>query len=159
MDADEFTETFRQYLPKVSKYLAYRVHRNDVEDLAAEIFLIAWNKRASCPKDAELPWLYRISGFVLANHRRKSIRNQSFQLFDTDLTAPAAEDVFLADHVLQTAWIRLEKKDQSILALAALEGLKPAEIAVVLGVSTNAVSIRLHRARKNLEVILKELEG
>ena len=159
MNADEFTETFRRYLPKVSKFLAYRVHRNDVEDLAAEIFLIAWKKRASCPKGSELPWLYRISGFVLANHRRKSLRNQSFQLFDTDLTVPAAEDVFLADQVLRTAWMRLEKKEQSILALAALEDLKPAEIGVVLGLSTNAVSIKLHRARKKIEAILKELEG
>ena len=159
MNADEFSETFRQYLPKVSKYLAYRVHRNEIEDLAADVFLIAWKKRDSCPIGAELPWLYRIAGFVLANHRRKSLRNQSLQLFDTDLTTPAAEDVFLADHVLQTAWMRLSRKDQSVLALAALEDLKVTEIAVVLGISINAVSIRLHRARKNLELFLKELEG
>ena len=159
MNADEFNETFRKHLAKVSKYLAYRVHRDNVEDLAAEIFLIAWKKQGSCPAGAELPWLYRIAAFVVANHRRKSIRNQSFQLFDTDLASPAAEDVFLNDFVLQKAWLSLEKKDQSVLALAALEQLSISEISLVLGISTNAVSIRLHRARKNLEANLKELEG
>lgn len=159
MNADEFTEIFRQHLSKVSKYLSYRVDRSAIEDLASEIFLIAWKKRASCPAGSELPWLYRISGFVIANHRRKSLRNYSLQLFDSDLTTPAAEDVFLNDHILQTAWLRLEKKDQTVLALAALEQLKTPEIAVVLGITNNAVSIRLHRARKNLELILKELEG
>jgi len=159
MNADEFESRFRQFLPKVAKYLGYRVPSGDVEELASEIFLIAWKKQASCPDGLELPWIYKISGFVVANYRRKSLRNRSLQLFDSDLSSPSAEDVFLADFNLKNAWGQLANRDQTILGLAALEGLSVSEISTALGISNNAVSIRLHRARKNLDLLLKELEG
>ena len=45
----------------MSAYLARRVPRDDVEDLAADVFAIAWRKRASVTPGEELPWLYRIA--------------------------------------------------------------------------------------------------
>lgn len=158
MNDQEFTETFRQYLPKVSRYLAYRVHANDVEDLASKIFEIAWQKRQSCPEGKELPWLYKIAGFVVSNHRRK-VTAISLALFDTDATAPSAEDLVIADLSIKRAWSALAAKDRSILALAAFEQLSVAEISVAMGVSPNAASIRLHRARKNFDELLKETES
>lgn len=155
MNTQEFTETFRQYLPKVSRYLAYRIHANDVEDLASQIFEIAWQKRQSCPEGKELPWLYKIAGFVVSNHRRK-VTAISLALFDTDATAPSAEDLVIADLSLKRAWAGLAAKDRSILALAAFEQLTVAEIAIAIGITPNAASIRLHRARKNFEERLKD---
>lgn len=156
MNEHEFTETYRQYLPKVSRYLAYRVHANDVEDLASKIFEIAWQKRHTSPEGKELPWLYKIAGFVVSNHRRK-VTAISLALFDTDATAPSAEDLVIADLSIKHAWSRLTAKDRSVLGLAAFEQLTVAEIAVALGINTNTASIRLHRARKNFDLLLKEL--
>jgi RNA polymerase sigma-70 factor (ECF subfamily) len=45
------------------------------------------------------------------------------------------------------AFSRLGEKDREILALTAWEGLTPAEIAGVLGMTANRVRVRLHRAR------------
>ena len=157
MNSQEFTETFRQHLPRVSKYLAYRVHANDIEDLASKIFEIAWQKRESCPDGKELPWLYKISGFVVSNHRRK-VTALTLSLFDTDATAPSAEDLVIADLGIKQAWSQLTAKDRAVLALAAYEQLNPSEIALALGISNNAASIRLHRARKNFDALLKESE-
>lgn len=158
MNADEFTETFRQYLPKVSKYLAYRVNSNDVEDLASRIFEIAWQKRNTCPAGKELPWIYKISGFVVSNHRRK-VTALSLSLFDTDATAPSAEDLVIADLSIKQAWARLDAKDRAVLALVAYEELTISEISIALGISNNAVSVRLHRARTNFNSLLKDIEG
>lgn len=155
MNTQEFTETFRQHLPKVSRYLAYRVHANDVEDLASKIFEIAWQKRQSCPEGKELPWLYKIAGFVVSNHRRK-VTAISLALFDTDATAPSAEDLVIADLSIKRAWSALSAKDRSILALAAFEQLTVPQIALALGITPNATSIKLHRARKNFETALKD---
>lgn len=156
---ENFAETLRRNLPKISKYFSYRVPLGEVEDLTSEVILIAWKKRSRCPQGSELAWLYRISGYVLANHRRKSFRNLTLPLFDSDQTSPSAEEIFLNDHDLKSAWLQLAPKDQTVLALAAFEELDISEIAVVLGVSNNAVSIRLHRARKKLESYLKDIEG
>jgi RNA polymerase sigma factor (sigma-70 family) len=69
--------------------------------------------------------------------------------------APSAESIALADIELAKAWKKLNEKEREALALWALDGLEPREIAMSLGLSTNAVNIRLSRAKKN---ILAELE-
>jgi RNA polymerase sigma-70 factor (ECF subfamily) len=65
----------------------------------------------------------------------------------------------IADLSIKRAWSALTAKDRSILALAAFEQLTIAEIAVAMGISPNAASIRVHRARKNFDELLKESES
>jgi RNA polymerase sigma-70 factor (ECF subfamily) len=54
------------------------------------------------------------------------------------------------DAELHTALSELGDADRELLHLWAWEQLEPGEIATVLGLTTNAVSIRLHRAKKKL---------
>jgi len=158
MDSREYTEIFREFLPKISKYLAYRVHQNDVEDLASRVFEIAWKKRSSCPVGQELPWLFKIAGFVVSNHRRK-VSAISLSLYDTDSASPSAETLVIADITFSKAWDKLTPKSRTVLALAAFDGLTITEISKALGISKNAASIRIHRARVSFDLILKELNG
>ena len=57
MNEEQFVATFRQHLPAVSKFLVRRVARDEVDDLASEIFEIAWRKRSSFTQGSELAWL------------------------------------------------------------------------------------------------------
>jgi RNA polymerase sigma-70 factor (ECF subfamily) len=50
----------------------------------------------------------------------------------------------------------LSAADAELMRLWAWEELGPAEIAQVVGMSANAVSIRLHRARRKLKSLLDE---
>ncbi len=150
-----FERAYRQYLPAVSGYLFRRVEREQVEDLAADVFAIAWRKRASVAEGEELPWLYRIAANVVANHRRKQTTGNALlaALKPAD-SAPSAEDIVVADASLATAWRQLRPAEREVLALALVEDLSPAELAVALGVSVNAASIRLSRARAKLAELL-----
>jgi RNA polymerase sigma-70 factor (ECF subfamily) len=159
MDSREFTEHYRQYLPMVSKFFAYRAESADVEDLASQVFSIAWQKRDSAPLEHVAAWLYRIAGNVLANHRRKSAFRITLPLLDNDLLAPSAESLALANVSIRAAWQVLSSKDRLVLSLVALEGLTLEECAVVMRTSKNAATIRFHRAKKNFEIALKESEG
>lgn len=151
MDQQEFVATFREHLAPLSKYLTRRVDRSEVEDLASDVFEIAWRKRHSCPAGMELAWLYRIAGFVVANHRRKqSRRGPSLQLLETDAAAPSAEDLALASSALSLAFDSLSMTDRQILSFIAFEDLSIAEVAVVLGISANSASQRIKRARTRL---------
>jgi RNA polymerase sigma-70 factor (ECF subfamily) len=152
---DSFVAAYAQHLPAVSAYLSRRVERRFVEDLAADVFAVAWRKRDAVTSGEELPWLYRIAANLVANHRRKQAASASFiaGLRAAD-SAPAAEDIVVADQSLAEAWKQLPPKDREVLALAVLEDLPVATIAVALGVSPNAVSIRLHRAKKTLGSLL-----
>ncbi len=149
--ADDFATVYTQHLPAISRYLARRVEQRFVEDLAADTFALAWRKRDAVASGEELPWLYRIAANLVANHRRKQASAASFvaSLRSVD-SAPSAEDVVVADQSLAAAWAALKPKEREVLALAVLEDLPVASIAVALGISANAVSIRLHRAKQTL---------
>ena len=150
-----FERAYIQYLPAVSGYLFRRVERQHVEDLAADVFAIAWRRRASVTEGEELPWLYRIAANVVANHRRKQASGAAlFALLRPADSAPSAEDIVSADVALAAAWRQLRAPEREVLALALVEDLAPAELAVALGVSVNAATIRVHRARAKLAGLL-----
>ncbi len=152
----QFERAYVQFLPAVSGYLYRRVQRQFVEDLAADVFAIAWRKRATVAAGEELPWLYRIAANVVANHRRSQASGFALlaALRPAD-SAPSAEDIVVADASLAGAWRRLRPAEREVLALALVEELPPAELAVALGASVNAATIRVHRAKKRLHELLE----
>jgi RNA polymerase sigma-70 factor (ECF subfamily) len=156
-DADSFVTVYAQHLSAIGGYLGRRVESRFVEDLAADVFAIAWRKRDRVTAGEELPWLYRIAAHVVANHRRKQAASASFLagLRAVD-SAPAAEDIVIADQTLAAAWARLRPRDREVLGLALLDDLPIPSIAATLGISPNAVSIRVHRAKKALGDLLRE---
>lgn len=157
MTPEQFQTVFREYLSPISKFLARRVEGQFIEDLASDVFAIAWQKRDQIPKDFELPWLYRTARFVVANHRRKnSISAKLIASLITPVAAPSAENLALAEMGLQEAWSRLDDKERELLSLSAYEGLDSKEIARVIESSENAVNIRLSRVRKKFAEFLKE---
>lgn len=135
------------------RVLAYAMRRTqtfaDAEDVAAETFTIAWRKIDAIPSDEPLPWLYAVARRVLANHRRGLGRRQRLAalLRVEDVATPirAGED---HDGPAFAALATLSPADQELLRLVAWEELGNQQIAAVLGITPNAVAIRLHRARE-----------
>ncbi len=133
--------------------LAYAMRRTqtlaDAEDVAAETFTIAWRKIDAVPTDEALPWLYAVARRVLANHRRGLGRRERLAalLRVEDVATPlrAGEDL---DGPAFAALATLSPADQELLRLVAWEELGNLQIAVVLGITPNAVAIRLYRARE-----------
>ena len=150
-----FERAYLQYLPAVSGYLARRVERQHIEDLAADVFAIAWRKRSSVADGEELPWLYRIAANVVANHRRKQATGSALiaALRPAD-SSPSAEEIVVADASLASAWGQLRPAEREVLTLSLVEDQTPAQLAIALGASVNAVTIRLHRARAKLTALL-----
>lgn len=156
-----FDALFTEYQRAV---LAYAMRRTptlaDAEDAASETFTIAWRKFDSVPVDAALPWLYAVARRVLANQRRGSGRRErlaSLLKVEDDVATPVrvGEDL---DGAAFVALSSLSPADQEILRLVAWEELGNQEIAQVLGISANAVAIRLHRARARFEEAFSEID-
>jgi RNA polymerase sigma-70 factor (ECF subfamily) len=152
---ETFERAYAQHLGAVSGYLYRRVETRFVEDLAADVFSIAWRRRATVAAGEELPWLYRISANVVANHRRRQATGVAlFAALRPADSAPSAEDIVVADASLADAWRRLRPQERELLALALVEDLPVGDIAIALGISANATSIRLLRAKKRLAELL-----
>ena len=151
MTPEHFVATYREHLPAISRYLGRRVDRDQVEDLAAMVFEVAWQKRDSVTLGQELPWLYKIASFQVSNFRRR----QSSALKFLTLTlspdnAPSAESLAVFDADLAAGWAKLSPSDRALLALVAFDGLGVGEAARALSISANAASAKLHRARAKL---------
>lgn len=146
------------------RVFAYALRRTptpaDAEDAAAETFTIAWRKINQVPDDA-LPWLLGVARRVIANQRRGSQRRS--WLFEklgrqvaSEPISPGAIDP--GEGPALVALARLRPDDQELLRLVAWDELDQRSIGLMLGISANAVAIRLHRARGRFrDELLKDL--
>jgi RNA polymerase sigma-70 factor (ECF subfamily) len=155
-----FEELYVVVRDPLARYLARRAAPDAVEDLFAEVMTVAWRRIADIPQGAELPWLYGTARRVLANHRRAGSRFGRLveKLALLGRTGDPAGLPPRGDPDLADALALLSAADAEILRLWAWEELAPAEIAVVLGVTPNAASIRLHRAKGRLRDRLEDAQ-
>lgn len=140
----------------VARYLRRRTDAATADDVLGDVLLVLWRRLDDVPADAQLPYAYGVARGCLANSRRGAVRQERLvaRLADrhpgsSALGIPGAADP--EDDVLTGALAALPDADRELLRLWAWEQLPPREIALVLGVSANAVSIRLHRAKARLK--------
>ena len=135
------------------RVLAYALRRTpteaDAEEISAETFVVAWRRRRDVPTDA-LPWLLAVARRLIANQRRAQQRRSGLlaRLMRQD---PEPAVAGLADEgPAQRALARMGADDQELLRLVVWDELDHRSIGLVLGITPNAVAIRLHRARQRL---------
>jgi RNA polymerase sigma-70 factor (ECF subfamily) len=149
-----FDEVFRLSYQRVLGYCLRRAPEAIAHDATAEVFAIAWRRRHDLPDDGAIGWLLAIARRVLANEMRGQRRRDrlvaSISVADVDASADAS------DHPVTRALEGLPADDQEALRLAYWDDLSHAEIAQVLGISTNAVAVRVHRARTRVKARLEE---
>jgi RNA polymerase sigma-70 factor (ECF subfamily) len=155
-----FTLIFERYYRPVYGYLSRHVGRTVADDLAAETFTRAFERRAAYDRAAEraLPWLLGIAVNLLAHHHRRSGRQRralaalgepdALELFEDGATRRA--DSRIARTRLREAVEQLDDHDRDALLLYAWGELTYPEIAGVLGVPVGTVRSRLNRARRKL---------
>ncbi|MFC6885166.1 MULTISPECIES: RNA polymerase sigma factor [Actinomadura] len=161
MDEDEFAALYARTQQALIGYALRRCDSpDDAADVVAETFATAWRRASELPPGDEARlWLYGTARRVLANQRRgasrRALRTAALR---AELAALSATVVRPADDgsAVARAFRSLPEADRELLSLVAWEGLGNAEIATVLGVSRNAVSIRLHRARKRMARALRD---
>jgi RNA polymerase sigma-70 factor (ECF subfamily) len=163
-DEERFSNLFRDHYQDLLSFARRRVTRDLAPEVVAETFLVAWRRFHDAP-DHALPWLYRIAGFQIANLRRGELRRARLlgriaQHASTSTSDPFSEDPPEAAEFIDVVIFALQslrEVDQEVLRLAAWEGLGAADAATVLGCTSSAYRVRLHRARRRLERRAQEL--
>jgi len=138
------------YAP-VQRYLLRRTDPAGADDVLGDVLLVLWRRLDDVPPERPLPWVYGVARGCLANHLRGAARQE--RLVHRLARERPGEDA--ADHGrLQRALEALPEADQEVLRLWAWEQLPPREIALAMGLTANAVSLRLHRAKGRLKKAL-----
>jgi RNA polymerase sigma-70 factor (ECF subfamily) len=157
-----FRRIYQAHFRHIYAYARRRIPEEAVDDVVAETFLIAWRRLEQIPEaQLALPWLYGVARRVVWQHHRSNQRRGRLIARIAGLARDVTSDVGydLEHRAVHQALARLQPPDQEILRLAEWEDLPPRDIAVVLGCSANAASIRLHRAHRRFERALREVDS
>jgi RNA polymerase sigma-70 factor (ECF subfamily) len=152
-----FEELYRAYADRVHAYALRRTTPSAADDVVAEVFLIAWRRLDQVPEEP-LGWLLGVARRVLANRRRTdrrsaALRERLARESPAREPAPAPEPeraVPDRDARIQRALADLNERDRELLLLVAWDGLRVNQAAQALGVRSNTLAVRLHRARQRL---------
>jgi len=152
-DEEWFTRIYAAHYGDIVNYGRRRLADLDAAvELAQEVFVIAWRRRAEVP-DYHLQWLYGVARRLLAN-RWRADQGSPAPLLLADLgrfagaTPAGPDDGRLVD--VRAALAGLADADQEILRLIGWEELTVREAAQVLGCTRGSAAVRLHRARRRL---------
>lgn len=157
---DRFAALVGAVRDPVWRFLVRRTDAETAAEVLNDVLVVLWRRLDEVPAESPLPWAYAVARGCLSNAARADARRRRLWrriavLDPPSLTAPDAAGPSLATTGLDgddvtAALAALSAEDRDVLALWAWEQLQPAEIALVLGISANAVSIRLHRAKARL---------
>ena len=157
-----FELIFERHFAEVHRYLHRRAGPDVADDLAAETFALAFERRATCrASDSVLPWLYGIATNLLRRcwrGERDQLRAYGRSGIDraVDQIEQVAGRVDSASiHArLAEALEAMPRRQRDALLLYALADLSYREIALALDVPLGTVRTLVHRARNVAQRVL-----
>jgi RNA polymerase sigma factor (sigma-70 family) len=161
---EDFALIFDRHAASIHGYLRRRIGVPAADDLLAETFLIAFERRARYDlaiADAR-PWLFGIATNLLRRFARaearayRALARTGVDQVVTSIEDEVAErvDADAARRALAAALARLSRGDRDTILLYAWAELSYEQIAEALGIPAGTVRSRLHRARRQLRAAL-----
>lgn len=173
-DDDAFEQVFRRYGGRMLA-TARRLLRNDEDarDAVQEAMLSAFKAAGRFEGDAQIgTWLHRIvvnAALMRLRTRHRKPETSIEELLpvfqaDGHRAVPASDEAFpdtLAERgqllaLLREAVQELPDQYREVYLLRDIEELSSEEVALAMGITPNAVKIRLHRARQALMALVRK---
>lgn len=165
----DFGWLFERHWDAIYRFFERRLGPDVAEDLASEVFRIAFARRASYQGHDSTScrsWLYGIAANLALKERRRFARHMAavdrFAMIggrtDPDLASVVAarvdnEEIWLQ---LKTALNALDDTSREMLLLVAWEGASYSDVAEAFDIPIGTVRSRLHRTRSWLRQSLEE---
>lgn len=165
-DADgeaRFRQLYASTYSDVLRFALRRAPSGQAEDIAAEVFTVAWRRLPdipATPREARA-WLLGVARLTLHNNSRGRQRYAALGVriaedLPRQLDGDPDEEALTLRVDLASAWPQLSTSHQEAIALIAWDDLSTAQAAAVLGISAVAFRLRLSRARRVLRRHLGE---
>lgn len=156
---DLFGVIWRRHHGSIVRYVAKNFRDIDAEDIASQVFVetLSAIQRGSGPTSNVRAYLYRAARNHGAEHSRvqaHQLPEDISELLDSALMPKMDDPEIVGNWVLHTAFLKLSDKQRQVLWLMDVESLPPRQVAPVVGMKPNAVSVLAYRARKSLYAFL-----
>lgn len=150
---EPFELMYAQQVPLVRWYLRTRDRGEDIDDVVAEVFLVAWRRRESLPTspDACSAWLLAVARKTLANNYRSTARRARLHDRLVPLRIEEGDGPQLAielDPTVERGLQLLPASDRQLFELIADPSMDLDAVARELECSRAALRTRIFRARR-----------
>jgi RNA polymerase sigma-70 factor (ECF subfamily) len=163
----EYLDAYERYADAIYRHCFFRVFSKPLaEELTQETFLKTWQYLAQGKEVENLrAFLYRVANNLIIDYVRKKKEDHLDALLEN---APDLEPSYDVRQDLETAELAREAKaameglkedEREILTMRYVDELDLKEIAEVLDISVNNVSVRLNRAMKELRSELPDIRS
>jgi RNA polymerase sigma-70 factor (ECF subfamily) len=165
VDPDGFGELYDWYFPRIYRFVFSRVRdQTAAEDVTSEVFFKALKNIKRYEYNGSFSsWLYQIALNAVTDHYRARRGDVDLEAAST-VAQPGpttAEEVVRRD-LSRRIWDRVDRlprQQRAAMILKFGEDLKIDEIAVILGKSSGAVKLLLHRATERLRGEMAQVEA
>ena len=165
MNEAEFMRSYDEFSDALFRHCYFRMfERERAKDLVQEAFTRTWDYIARGKRiDNIRAFLYRVVNNLIIDESRKhrplSLEYLQEQGFDPgeDHREQLTDEIHVREiiHVLD----RLGASERELIVLRYIDGLGPKEIGETLGIGENVISVRLHRAVRELRKVLNQKNG
>jgi RNA polymerase sigma-70 factor (ECF subfamily) len=155
-----FEQIMREHGPMVRRIASsYEARSQLAQELVQDIYFAIWRALPAYRGESGLrTFVARIATNRAITHVTRENKIPPYSQLDEEIpapeTSPEGHAIAREGRVKLLAAVRALPLAYRVTALLTLEGLTPGEIADVLGISTNAVAIRLSRAKEHLRKLI-----
>jgi RNA polymerase sigma-70 factor (ECF subfamily) len=162
-----FADTFQRHFDRVEAYARQRVGSAAGEEIAAQTFLVAFERRGRFDTRyvSARPWLLGIATNLIRHHVRDervhlaAVARAPIDPPSAPVDDPDSMDAERLRPQLAEALRTLSLDDRETFLLVALGELTYGQVAITLGIPIGTVRSRIHRARVALHERLEPFEA
>ena len=165
-----FDHLYENYEPMVERWVRRLAGPSvDIEDLIHDVFVVALRRRGEFRGDAKVStWLFRIAQLVVRKCRFRHKLRQCLDILhrshELAVVPPSPTPLEVVEQRLQNARLyaaldRLPDKYRTAVILCDIESMGAEEVGHLVGLTANAVWVRVHRGRAMLLEQLTRNQG
>ncbi len=165
-DQEAFAVLYDSYVDQLYRFVSFRVRTQEVaQDLTSDLFLKVWQYLTK-PEGGGIrnlrAYLYQVARNLIADHYRSQQNtlplDEALHVTDVSQGRALSPEHRVSLQEIEVALTRLKPEWQEVVILAYVEGLRPQEIATIIGKTGAATRVILHRALQELKNVLSTTE-
>ncbi len=142
---------------------AYTIEKADFDDLYQEMLIQIWKSLHNFKEESKLStWIYRVSlntALTFQRKEKKKIPIKQLNEFENidQLNKAAFEKTNIKEEKIELLYkcINQLKKDERAIILLYLENKKYEEIALIIGLKSSHIGVKINRIKAKLHKLLK----
>lgn len=146
----DFEQLVIQHGARIRRIACRYAARGAADDLVQDIWMRLWRSFPGFRAEARVEtWIYRVALNAAMTHLKGSIRERATHAAVAARTqpVPAVHENTSMEDILASFLAQLGEVDASILMMY-LDGLTTEEMSGVLGISANAIAVRVNRIKQ-----------